>query len=76
MKKLGFAVLLGIALLAPLANADPGNQNGCVPSGDQPKKCDPAPVPEPGIAILVGSGLLALGGFALARRKQELNQNA
>ena len=73
MKKLGFAALLGIALLAPLAKADPGNQNGCVPSGDQPKKCDPAPVPEPGIAILVGSGLLALGGFALARRKQELN---
>jgi hypothetical protein len=73
MKKLGFAILLGSALLAPLAKADPGNQNGCVPSGDQPKKCDPAPVPEPGIAILVGSGLLALGGYALARRKQKLS---
>jgi hypothetical protein len=73
MKKLGFAILLGIALLAPLAKADPGNQNGCVASGDQPKKCDPAAVPEPGIAILVGSGLLALGGYALARRKQKLS---
>jgi hypothetical protein len=73
MKKLGLAILLGIALLAPLANADPDNQNGCVPSGDQPKKCDPAPVPEPGIVILVGSGLLALAGYALARRKQKIN---
>ena len=73
MKKLGFAILLGSALLAPLANADPGNQNGCDASGDKPKKCDPAPVPEPGIAILVGSGLLALGGYALARRKQKLS---
>jgi hypothetical protein len=74
MKKLGLAILLGIALLAPLAKADPGNQNGCGPSGDKPKKCDDlAPVPEPGIAILVGSGLLALGGLALARRKQQPN---
>ena len=75
MKKLGFAVLLGIALLAPLAKADPGNQNGCDASGDKPKKCDPAPVPvpEPGVAFLVGSGLLALGGYAFARRKQGLN---
>jgi PEP-CTERM motif len=73
MKKLGFAILLGVALLAPLAKADPGNQNGCGPSGDQPKKCDPAPVPEPGIALLVGSGLLALGSYAFARRKQKLN---
>jgi hypothetical protein len=73
MKKLGFAILLGIALLAPLAKADPGNQNGCVPSDDQPKKCDSAPVPEPGIAILVGAGLLALGGYAFARRKHKVN---
>jgi hypothetical protein len=73
MKKLGLAILLGIALLAPLVKADPGNQNGCVPSGNQPKKCDPAPVPEPGIVILVGSGLLALGGYVLARRRQKLN---
>ncbi|MGA8144903.1 MAG: PEP-CTERM sorting domain-containing protein [Candidatus Acidiferrales bacterium] len=74
MKKLSVAMILGIALLAPLAMADPGNQNGCGPSNNQPKKCDdPAPVPEPGIAILVGSGLLALGGFALARRKKAVN---
>ena len=73
MKKLGFAILLGIALLAPLAKADPGNQNGCVPSGDQPKKCDSAPMPEPGITPLVASGLLAVGGYAFVRRKQRLN---
>ena len=73
MKKLGFAILLGIALLAPLAKADPGNQNGCVASGDQPKKCDSAPVPEPAIAILVGAGLLALGGYAFARRKHKVS---
>jgi len=73
MKKLGFATLLGIALLAPLAKAGPGNQNGCGPSGDKPKKCGPAAVPEPGIATLIGSGLLALGGHAFARRKQKPN---
>ena len=73
MKKLGFAIILGIALLAPLAKADPDNQNGCVPSGGKPKKCDPAPMPEPGIAPLVAAGLLAVGGYAFARRKQRLN---
>jgi hypothetical protein len=73
MRKLGFTILLGIALLAPLAKADPGNQKGCDASGDKPKKCDPAPVPEPGIAILVGTGLLALGGYAFALRKQKLS---
>ena len=73
MKKLGFAILLSAALLAPLAKADPGNQNGCKASGDKPKKCDPSPVPEPQIAILVGSGLLALGGYVYARRKQKLS---
>jgi hypothetical protein len=72
MKKLGFAILLGIALLAPLVKADPGNQNGCGPSGDKPKKCGPTAVPEPGVAILLGSGLLALGGYALVCRKQKL----
>jgi hypothetical protein len=71
MKKVGFAILLGIALLAPLAKAGPGNQNGCGPSGDKPKKCDSVTVPEPGIAILVSSGLLALGGYAFVARKQK-----
>jgi hypothetical protein len=73
MKKLGFAILLGIALLAPLVKAGPGNQNGCGPSDGKPKKCGPVGVPEPGIATLVGSGLLALGGYAFVRRKQQLN---
>jgi hypothetical protein len=75
MKKLGFTILLGITLLAPLAKAGPGNQNGCGPSGDQPKKCGPVGVPEPGVAILVGSGLLALGGYGFARRKPQTELN-
>jgi hypothetical protein len=74
MNKLGFAILLGIALLARFAKADPGNQHGCDASGDKPKKCDPAPVPESGIAVLVGTGLLALSGYALARCKQNLSE--
>jgi hypothetical protein len=74
MKKFGPAMVLGLALLAPLAMADPGNQNGCGPSDGRPKKCDDSKaVPEPGVVILVGLGLLALGGFALVRRKQESN---
>ena len=74
MKNFAMAMVLGILLLAPLAKADPGNQNGCGPSGGQPKKCDDAvTVPEPGIAMLVGAGLLALGGFAITRRKQVSN---
>jgi hypothetical protein len=74
MKNLGLAILLGIAMLAPVAKATPNNQNGCGPSGGQPKKCDDStPMPEPGIAILVTAGLLAVGGFALARRKQQPN---
>jgi len=31
---------------------------------------DPTNVPEPGIAVLVGSGLLALGAYVAVRRKQ------
>jgi hypothetical protein len=73
MKKLGFAILLSVAFLAPLAKADPDNQNGCAASGDKPKKCDPAPVPEPGIALLVGSGLVVLAGYVFAHRKRNLS---
>jgi hypothetical protein len=34
---------------------------------------DATTVPEPGIGILVGSGLLAVGGIVLLRRKREAN---
>lgn len=71
MKALVLAMVLGINLLAPtLSHADPNNQNGCAASGDKPKKCDPTPVPEPGIAILVASGVLALSVFAMARKQR------
>jgi hypothetical protein len=36
-------------------------------------KDDATTVPEPGIGILVGSGLLAVGGIVLLRRKREAN---
>jgi hypothetical protein len=75
MKSLILAMIVGVALLTPaLARADASPQ-GCKSSDDKAKGCkdDPSPVPEPGIAILVGSGVLALGGFALMRRKPESN---
>jgi hypothetical protein len=78
MKGLLLTAILGIALLAPaLARADASEQ-GCKSSDDRAKGCtkdatDPTTVPEPGIAILTGSGLLALGGLVLLRRKQESN---
>jgi hypothetical protein len=79
MKSLFLAAILAVTLLAPaLARADASEQ-GCKSSDDRAKGCtkgstsDPASVPEPGVAILAGSGLLALGGLAALRRKQESN---
>lgn len=40
---------------------------------DKKVKNDPTSMPEPGIGVLVGSGLLALGGIAVLRRKQQPN---
>jgi hypothetical protein len=78
MKSLLLATILGVTLLTPaLARAD-GSEQGCKSSDDRAKGCtkgstssDPASVPEPGVAVLAGSGLLALGGLAVLRRKQE-----
>lgn len=75
MKSLLLVTILSVTLLAPtLARADASEQ-GCTSSDDKAKGCkkDPATVPEPGIAILVGSGILALGGIAVLRRKQQSN---
>ncbi len=89
MKNLLLATILGVTLLAPaLVRADASEQ-GCKSSGDKADGCgkgskewgkgwekdtkDPVGVPEPGIGILVGSGLLALGGVVLLRRKAEAN---
>jgi len=73
MKKIGLALFLSAALLAPaLARAD-ASQQGCESSNYKAKGCKKGPtsMPEPGIAILVGSGLLALGGLVVLRRKAQ-----
>ena len=79
MKSLLPAAILALTLLTPaLARADASEQ-GCKSSDDRAKGCtkgstsDPAQVPEPGVAILAASGLLALGGLAALRRRQESN---
>ena len=78
MKKTALAILLGVMFLAPaLVRADASEQ-GCKSSDDKAKGCkgdpnSPTTMPEPGVAILVGSGLLALGGLVALRRKQESN---
>jgi hypothetical protein len=87
MKNLLFATILGLMLLAPaLVRADASEQ-GCKSSNGKAAGCDngwknwkegkdqkdSATVPEPGIGILVGSGLLALGGIVLLRRKPAAN---
>jgi LPXTG-motif cell wall-anchored protein len=75
MKSLLLTAVLGVTLLAPaMARADASEQ-GCESSDGKAKGCtkDPTAMPEPGIAILAGSGLLALGGFVLLRRKQQSN---
>jgi hypothetical protein len=73
--------MLGVMLLTPALTRAKDGDKGCK-GGDDEKKVwkgsedckkdpnSPAGVPEPGIAILVGSGLLALGGFVALRRKQ------
>ena len=75
MKSLLLPTILSVTLLAPaLARAD-ASQQGCESSNNKAKGCvkDPATVPEPGIAILVASGILAVGGITLLRRKQQSN---
>ena len=87
MKNLLLAAILGVTLLAPaMARADASEQ-GCKSSGEKADGCgkgskqwgkgwwkdkkDATTVPEPGIGILVGSGLLAVGGIVLLRRKRQ-----
>jgi hypothetical protein len=87
MKNLLLATILGVTLLAPaLVRADASEQ-GCKSSDGKAAGCDngwknwkqdkdnkdTATVPEPGIGILVGSGLLVLGGIVLLRRKPQAN---
>jgi hypothetical protein len=71
MKSLLTATLLGIVLLAPaLASADSCTaaqgryRGGCTFT-------PPITVPEPGVLMLLSSGLLGLGGLVAARRRKE-----
>jgi hypothetical protein len=72
MKKVASGIVLGIALLAPVAaQADP-SAKGCKSSDDKPKKCDTSKsVPEPGVVILLSAGLLGLGSLSVLRRKTQ-----
>lgn len=44
------------------------NQNGCGPSGNTPRKCQPVSVPEPSTLALFGIGVL--GVVVASRRKK------
>ncbi len=89
MKSFLLAAILGVTLLTPSITRADASEQGCKSSGEKADGCgkgskewgkgwwknknDVATVPEPGIGILVGSGLLALGGIVLLRRKREAN---
>ena len=75
MKSLVLSTILGVALLAPVMARADASQQGCASSDDKAKGCkkDPSTVPEPGIALLAGAGILVLGGIAVLRRKQQSN---
>jgi hypothetical protein len=75
MKSLLLATILSVTLLAPALTRADASPQGCKSSDNQAKGCDkdPATVPEPGIGILVASGILVVGGITLLRRKQQSN---
>jgi hypothetical protein len=62
-------LICGAGLAVALCSAAVAhNQNGCIPSGNTPKKCQTVTVPEPSTLALFGIGVL---GIVVARRRKK-----
>jgi PEP-CTERM motif len=73
---LAFVLVLAVAFFAlAKAPAYAQNLNGCGPSDNRPKKCDPVAVPEPDSFTLLAVGLVAVGGLTLVLRRKQAAQN-
>lgn len=72
MKKLIVGTILGTMLLAPAFVLADASEQGCKSSDNQPKSCKdtPSSVPEPGVLMLLGAGLLGVAGYVVLRNKK------
>ena len=79
MKRVALLLALAVALVAwPSAPAyADASQSGCEHSHGQADGCsnDPVNVPEPNSFALLGVGLAAVGGLAVAFKRKRLVQN-
>ncbi|HEY0701553.1 MAG TPA: PEP-CTERM sorting domain-containing protein [Candidatus Acidoferrales bacterium] len=71
MKKTMFAMVLGVALLAPaIAQANPGGFICKIDPKAKGCQVTPTAMPEPGSILMLTAGLLGLAGYTLLRRKK------